>query len=144
MYVNVQYKGSDKKSALCHLNIDVSDKQYFICKYVVLFQIIYFSICILFPGSRLDNIVIGGYRQLTRNVDQSKQIIITPWGQECHFDEIGKLLNMDFLKHKFEFAEKMKTLDLSVQEEAVMRAIVITSTGKLGKYVCPKCGGKQL
>ena len=73
----------------------------------------------------MDNIVIGGYRQLTRNVDQSKQIIITPWGQECHFDEIGKLLNMDFLKHKFEFAEKMKTLDLSVQEEAVMRAIVI-------------------
>lgn len=57
-------------------------------------------------------------------------MVVCPWGQTLHFSELGRILPNDFLFQKHYFAEKVKSLDLSLQEEAVLRAILTTYTGK--------------
>ena len=66
---------------------------------------------------------------MVKSFDKERNICIAPWGQEFHFSELGRLLPHDFLFQKYHFAEKVKALDLSLPEEAVIRAILLTCTG---------------
>lgn len=80
--------------------------------------------------------MLGGYRQLVRNIDRERKLVRSPWGRTFHFNELDRVLPSDFMFMKHNYADKIMSLDLSVQEEAVLRAIVITSTGISTFTVC--------
>ena len=90
----------------------------------------------MFTASRLDNVLVAGYKQLCRNVDWDKQVVLTPWGDKYQFEE--KVPSVKYLLEKSRFAEKIKSLDLSLQEEAMLRAILILSSGntQLANLTC--------
>jgi len=66
---------------------------------------------------------------MCRNVDLEKKVLITPWGKECHFSEISAFFPLRFLKLRLRFAKKLRELDLTLQEESVLRAVVVMSAG---------------
>lgn len=84
--------------------------------------------------SRLENVLIANYKDLCRNIDWDRQVVITPYGQRFHLEEDN--ISTRFIVLKSKYAEKVKALELSIQEEAILRAILILSVGKnpLGYY----------
>lgn len=78
---------------------------------------------------------MSGYKQLNKNMDHDRRVITSPWGREMHFDELGRILPEDFIFQKYHFAEKVVSLELSIQEEAVTRAILITCTGIFDVFI---------
>lgn len=73
---------------------------------------------------------MSGYKQLCRNVDWEREVVTMPWGQQYHFNDQTKVISLEYFLQKTRFAEKVKTLDLSLQEEAVIRAVLVLSAGK--------------
>lgn len=73
---------------------------------------------------------MSGYKQLCRNVDWEREVVTMPWGQQFHFDDQTRVISLEYFLQKTRFAEKVRTLDLSLQEEAIIRAVLVLSAGK--------------
>lgn len=78
-------------------------------------------------ASRVDTVLMAGYKQMCRNVDWERKILVSFWGKRFHFDD--KVPSVTYLLEKARFAEKINALDLSIQEEAMLRTILILQTG---------------
>lgn len=68
---------------------------------------------------------------MCRNVNFEKKVLLTPWGKEYMFHEINNFFPLRFVEQRFRFAQKLMRLDLTLQEESLMRAIVVTFTGRM-------------
>lgn len=58
-----------------------------------------------------------------------KRVVTTPWGKEIHMDELARLIPMDFLLMKLKCARQIQDLDLTIQEESIVRGIVTMFSG---------------
>lgn len=72
---------------------------------------------------------MAGYKQLCRNIDWDRKILVSPWGDKLSFEE--NVPSVEYLLAKTRFAEKIQSLDLSIQEESMLRAILILASGML-------------
>lgn len=72
---------------------------------------------------------MANYKDLCKNIDWERKVIVTPWGQKFHFEEQSP--GSRFFVFKSRHAERVKSLDLSIQEEAILRAILLLSVGKI-------------
>lgn len=73
--------------------------------------------------------MIRVYKYLIRNVDMESRVFSTPWGTHLHLDEIQKWLPSDILMERRKFGKQLLELNLTAQEESVIRAIIIVSSG---------------
>ncbi|XP_045180934.2 nuclear receptor ROR-beta-like [Mercenaria mercenaria] len=80
----------------------------------------------LIKASRIENTLFGGYRGILRNFDMERRVLTTPWGKEIHMDELARIVPIHFVLTKFKYSQSVRDLDLTVQEESVVRAIVTT------------------
>ena len=60
-----------------------------------------------------------------------KRVVTTPWGKEIHLDELARIHPIDGILSNYEQCRLLVTLNLTVQEDAVIRAIVTTFSGGL-------------
>lgn len=77
--------------------------------------------------SRVESVMIAAYRSILRNVNRDLNVATTPWGNTCHINELTKVFpSLDIILERLKFSERLKKLDLTIQEEAILRAIVTT------------------
>ena len=57
-------------------------------------------------------------------------VTTTPWGKHMHLDELGYIVNKDFILEKHKVQEKITQLDLSKDEEALLTGVILTFTGR--------------
>ena len=74
--------------------------------------------------------LLAGYRARLMNISKDLQVATTPWGKTVHFNDVGKILPREVLKARYSNFVLLQSLDLSIEEEAILRGIVITFTGK--------------
>lgn len=52
-----------------------------------------------------------------------------PWGTRYHVEEFSKILPVTLILDRHKYALRTQALDLTLQEDAVLRALVIVSPG---------------
>ena len=57
-------------------------------------------------------------------------VTTTPWGKHKHLDELGYIVNKEFIFEKLKVKEQVAQLDLSTEEKAVLTGVILTFTGK--------------
>ncbi|XP_052763256.1 nuclear receptor ROR-beta-like isoform X2 [Mya arenaria] len=78
----------------------------------------------LIKVSRFESTLIRAYKKTLVNFNQSTEVLVTPWGRTFHLSELEGFLPKDMLKLRIKMAVRLNALGLSLQEEAVLRAIV--------------------
>lgn len=73
--------------------------------------------------------MFGLYREVSQFLDPTKQVVITPWGSQYHIDEFPKILPVSVIFDRHKYAQRIQTLGLTPQEEAVVRALAVVSPG---------------
>lgn len=79
----------------------------------------------LIKASRVESTLICTYKNMLRNFDKEKKIVTTPWGSNLHLDELGRIVPRDLLLLQHDTSRQLLELNLSTQEEAILRALVI-------------------
>ena len=93
--------------------------------------------CFLFIASRVENSIFGQYRVINHSYDPVKQVLFMPWGAHFHVEEFNKILPVEIILHRYKFAQRILALELSKEEEAILRALVIVSPGETSHcYFC--------
>src|SRR5437867_3129884 len=80
-------------------------------------------------GSRFESWLLSAYRAF----NNEHNIFTHVCGYTLHIDEMARLYDFSFLEKVFQVAHKLKREHLSVEEESVLKGLVILSGGV---YVC--------
>lgn len=84
----------------------------------------------LIKASRVETGIICSYKSTMQNLDMHKKMITLPWGSPLHLDELGKFFPMEHIQARHHYIKQLAELNLSVQEESLLRAIVILFTDR--------------
>ena len=57
-------------------------------------------------------------------------IVTTPWGKHKHMDELGYIVNKEFVLERLKVKEQATKLDLSKEERALLTGVILTFTGR--------------
>ncbi|KAL4218153.1 hypothetical protein ACF0H5_022889 [Mactra antiquata] len=84
----------------------------------------------LIKVSRSESIILRAYRFLQYSVNKDLKVYTTPWGETIHASEIMQFLPSKLIEGRLKFAQRLHELGLSVQEDAILKALVLTFTDR--------------
>lgn len=84
----------------------------------------------LVKASRVESSVISVYKSILRNVDTESRVFTTPWGTHMHLDEMHKWLSPDVVMERRKIAKQLLALNLTEQEDVLIRAILVVSSDR--------------
>ena len=61
----------------------------------------------------------------------SLNVVTTPWDKEYHISELQRLMPTDFCQQKAEMSRRVASLNLSLEEGVIFRALIITCPGMM-------------
>ena len=79
-----------------------------------------------FPDSRTESVIIGGMRL----INCKNKVFTTTYGQHFTIEEMASVYSKDFMEQKVMMSRRIVELDMSFEEETLLRAVSITFTGK--------------
>lgn len=62
--------------------------------------------------------------------DVDLEVISGPRGKSYHLDELSDIIEEGFVRSLFNFAQSMQEINLTLEETAVLKCIVLTFSGK--------------
>ena len=80
--------------------------------------------------SRAETFIVSGYRNICKHVNMDIGVFTTPWDSMSHIAEGQNIYPMRLMRKKVEYAHRLNKLGLDDREQALLRAIVMTFSGK--------------
>ncbi|XP_045182448.2 nuclear receptor subfamily 1 group D member 2-like [Mercenaria mercenaria] len=84
----------------------------------------------LIKASRIELTLFCAYRYLLTHLDFDRQVVTSPWGEELHLDELSQLIPINITMKRYQYAQRLEDLKLTIQELSVLRAIITLASDR--------------